>query len=325
MPRGYYMGRGGYRASLRDVQATPAPQLETQAETPRQIYARGRRGYREVPAFLNTPKKAPSKESQMPGAFSMFKEAYGSPIKGFVNDLGNPDTGAGKFTKGVSSVFPGKQTGEAIGTLAGYIASPNKEYYDTKAPTPLQVAGDIAQGALMVGAPKLAGTATTALGRIGQSAAIGAGLGGTEGIKQRDNAKDIFKSSLKGGLIGGALGTVSEGLAKILQGSLNPKAYSTIDNHMKTAQKVATDLSRSQLRNPRVMQSFLGGNKVDLMRQLESDGFYKLASKVNALDISGINDVPSYLNAITRTFLPAANVPSAGLMGIPAVMNAIPK
>src|SRR3990167_5003411 len=30
----------------------------------------------------------------------------------------------------VNKIFPGKQVGQAIGTLGGYLASPNKEHYD---------------------------------------------------------------------------------------------------------------------------------------------------------------------------------------------------
>jgi hypothetical protein len=136
----------------------------------------------------------------------------------------------------VNAIFPGKQVGEAIGTLGGYIASPNKEFYDTSAPSPLQVAGDVAQGALMVGTgmPETAGVsnvgkaagigekvfgkalpamkvAKTALGRIGQTGLVGAGFGATQALKEgQTGVKEIGKQAAIGGLVGGALGTAGE-------------------------------------------------------------------------------------------------------------------
>jgi len=136
------------------------------------------------------------------------------------------------ITRGIKSFFPGEKVGEAIGTLGGYIASPNKELYDLSAPTPLQVAGDIAQGALMVGTGMPAGsagisafgktlpvlqTATTAMGRIGQASAIGAGIAGTGAIAGGEtDPGQILKESAIGGVAGGVLGTGGEVLNKAL-------------------------------------------------------------------------------------------------------------
>lgn len=60
-----------------------------------------------------------------------------------------------KATDVATSIFPGGKVGESIGTLAGYALSKNKEQYNLSAPTPLQVAGDVAQGALSVGGLKM--------------------------------------------------------------------------------------------------------------------------------------------------------------------------
>jgi hypothetical protein len=126
----------------------------------------------------------------------------------------------------VTSIFPGKQVGEAIGTLGGYLAAPkkNKEFYDTSAPSPLQVAGDVAQGALTIGAGMPAKAlsifgktvpmvkpAAGILGRVGQTAGLGAGIAGTGAIaKGETDPMNIAKTTGVGGLVGGALGSAGE-------------------------------------------------------------------------------------------------------------------
>lgn len=145
----------------------------------------------------------------------------------------------------VNTIFPGKETGQAIGTLGGlayeklkglFGGQDNSKYYDTSAPTPLQVVGDIAQGALMVGSglPE-AGATTTAgrallggveglktagstLGRIGQAGLLGAGFGATNAIKQGStDLGEIGKQTAIGGATGGVLGTAGEAISKVAQ------------------------------------------------------------------------------------------------------------
>lgn len=146
-------------------------------------------------------------------------------------------------TRGIESIFPGKKTGEAIGTLGGlaleklkgvFGGQDNSKYYDTSAPTPLQVGGDIAQGALMVGAglpeagaTSLAGkaalggarglpNAVSALGRIGTTAALGGAFGVTGALAQGStDVKDIATQTGVGALSGGALGGAGELISKI--------------------------------------------------------------------------------------------------------------
>lgn len=144
---------------------------------------------------------------------------------------------AGKVAN-VASLGIGKTTGEAIGTLGGLAyekakgllgGQDNSKFYDTSAPTPLQVAGDVAQGALTVGTGlggKSVGilgktvptikTAGTVLGRITQAANIGAGLGLAGGLKEgKTKATDLLKSTAVGlgsGLLAGGTG---EGISKL--------------------------------------------------------------------------------------------------------------
>lgn len=131
----------------------------------------------------------------------------------------------------VNKIFPGKQVGQAIGTLAGYVASPNKENYDLSAPTPLQVAGDVAQGALSVGtglgsvgaksvgilgktAPIMK-VAKTGLGKVTQGVLTGGGIGLTEGIKEGLPATEVLKKGGEGALTGGLLTGAGLGISKI--------------------------------------------------------------------------------------------------------------
>ena len=115
----------------------------------------------------------------------------------------------------VNKIFPGKQVGEAIGTLAGYALSPNKEQFDLNAPSPLQVGADVASGALNVAGFKGVGTVGTFGQRILKMAGLGAGLAGTETLKEGGDFKDTAKSAAIGGIIGGALPIVGAGLRAV--------------------------------------------------------------------------------------------------------------
>lgn len=113
-----------------------------------------------------------------------------------------------------NAIFPGKQVGQAIGTLVGAgIAKAKGQYenYDLSAPTPLQVGGDIAQGALTVASPGV-GRGATALSRIGANTALGAGLGATGAIAKGQDTKEAIKQGAIGGAIGGVVSGVGEGV-----------------------------------------------------------------------------------------------------------------
>lgn len=171
-----------------------------------------------------------------------------------------------KVTNAITTIFPGKQVGEAIGTLGGYIATPKeqKPFYDLKAPTPLQVVGDVAQGALMLGtggvaAPttavsRVAGTSAPLLSKIAtrtaettgkrflQNSAIGAGFGGTGAIAEGKSAGEVAKDTAIGGAFGGALGLGIEGSSKLI--SKLPKNRS-VDEDIRDIFKGATgDVSK---------------------------------------------------------------------------------
>lgn len=124
-----------------------------------------------------------------------------------------------KAGNAVNSIFPGKQVGQAIGTAVGagitkagdlLHGTNNYKNYDLSAPTPVQVGGDIAQGALSVAAPGVGdglGTAAT----IGANAALGASIGATGAVAQGQSVGQVAKQGAIGGLAGGALSAVGEG------------------------------------------------------------------------------------------------------------------
>lgn len=109
----------------------------------------------------------------------------------------------------VNSIFPGKEVGQAIGTLGGYVASGFNKNYDTSAPSPIQVGGDIAQGALTVAAPEI-GKGATVAGRIGANAALGAGIGASGAVADNKGLTDTVKSTAIGGALGGGISATGE-------------------------------------------------------------------------------------------------------------------
>src|SRR3990167_2581818 len=114
-----------------------------------------------------------------------------------------------------NKIFPGKQVGEAIGTLGGYIASPNKEQFDISAPSPLQVGADVASGALNVAGFKGAGIVGTFGQRVLKMAGLSAGIAGTETLKEGGSAVETVKSAALGGAVGGAIPVIGAGLRAI--------------------------------------------------------------------------------------------------------------
>lgn len=124
----------------------------------------------------------------------------------------------------VSTIFPGQKIGESIGTLAGFGYTALKEKlglvpkgttdaYDLKAPSPLQVAGDIGQAALTIAAPEIGGGETVA-GRIAANTALGAGIGATSALANKGN---VIKEAGIGALAGGTLSGIAEATSALIQ------------------------------------------------------------------------------------------------------------
>ena len=120
--------------------------------------------------------------------------------------------------------FAGGKVGEAIGTLGGYAlekakgllgGKDNSQYYDLSAPSPLQVAGDIAKGAVQVAGAKMP-ISGSILGKTGQFGALGAASGATNAIAEGKSAGDVVKDTVsegvKGALTGFTFGTIEKGL-----------------------------------------------------------------------------------------------------------------
>lgn len=175
----------------------------------------------DVPAYVANVSNAYREFSNVPKAEASnntLPQPSSSPYTGGLGTNPN-DSLYGKIldnsiTRGIQNFFPGKKVGEAIGTLGGYVASKNKDQYDLSAPTPLQVAGDIAQGALSIYGAKMP-FKTTGIGRIAQGAKLGGYLGATGSIAEGDSAGDVLKNAGTGALTGGALSTLSEGASRL--------------------------------------------------------------------------------------------------------------
>lgn len=140
-----------------------------------------------------------------------------------------------KATDVITSIFPGKQVGETLGTafVAGKEALKGNtdiaEQIASTAPKPSQVLGDVAQGALMVGAggPKsievfgkevpAIKTAFSPLGKLAQGVKLGTATGITQGMKEGDTATETLKKGFQGATTGGILSGVGIGIDKLSQ------------------------------------------------------------------------------------------------------------
>lgn len=183
-------------------------------------------------------------------SFSSLRVESPSNVKGVVPKVGQtPEKTFGqKLSSGIQKVFPGQKVGQAIGTLGGYLATPEEQKinYDLSAPTPGQVIADVAQGALTIGTggvatpttavSRLAGlgskklaqatipTATTAGKRILQNTAIGAGFGGSGAIAEGEDVRGVAKSTLIGAGAGLGLGLAGEGISAVAKLKPKPEA-----------------------------------------------------------------------------------------------------
>lgn len=110
----------------------------------------------------------------------------------------------------INKIFPGEKVGQAIGTLAGYGLSKlqgTSKFYDTSAPSPLQVGGDVLAGASFVGGLKLP-MAKSFLGQVGQFGGLSGGGALGQGLADKKGTGEIIKDTAKATAIGGVLGGV---------------------------------------------------------------------------------------------------------------------
>lgn len=159
--------------------------------------------------------------------------------KGFLQDI----------TEIVNKIFPGKQVGESIGTLAALGieklkgemgGKDNSQFLDLSAPTPFQTASDVASGALTIASTGLGGTGSFA-SRVGTEAAIGAGLGGTNSAANGGSLGDIAESTAIGGAIGGAIPAVGAGISKIASSAANTAEKIASSPYLKGATQLGKD------------------------------------------------------------------------------------
>lgn len=121
----------------------------------------------------------------------------------------------------VSKIFPGKKVGETFGTViastkARLEGRPEEaEMIEATAPKPLEVLGDVAGGALSVAGVKGVGTVGKFASRFLKSIGLGAGISGSKAISEGADAGDVAKSTIGGGIVGGALPVAGAGLRAI--------------------------------------------------------------------------------------------------------------
>ena len=207
--------------------------------------------------------------------------------------------------KAIGSIFPGQKVGEAIGTLGGLGITAAKEklglapkgsteQYDTSAPSPLQVVGDVAKGAALVGGLK-APIPTTLGGAVGTGTAIGATSGAgiaasnTSGsaIPTSQDLGKVAKETVVGGIIGAGTSALAYGFGKLLEkagekilsGTIKP-TQADIKDGFKISSIKKHDLGGSLSTMYDKTETKLG----DLTKQLND----KLADSTQTIDLNKI-------------------------------------
>ncbi len=149
----------------------------------------------------------------------------------------------------VNAVFPGKEVGESIGTLAAYLATPKdkRQYFDLSAPTPLQTAADIGQGALMVGGIPALGAASGTAARLGTAAAEAGAYGGLNSVAGGEtNVGKVAENAAIGAGVGLATGGLIEGGGAAFKGLKNLINGKTAEEILATAPEDVSKLSAKQ-------------------------------------------------------------------------------
>jgi hypothetical protein len=146
----------------------------------------------------------------------------------------------------VNKIFPGKQVGQAIGTIAGLGVEKvkgvlggvdNSQTYDTSAPSLLQVGADVVSGALqvagglsptgassgiastLIGGVKGIPAASTIIGKTAQLGTIGAVGGGARSVAEGNQVdkviEDTKSGAVTGAITGATLGLAEKGISKM--------------------------------------------------------------------------------------------------------------
>lgn len=216
-----------------------------------------------------------------------FKKIHSTPDKSALDGFANVSKKSGlqKATEVVGSIFPGQKVGEAIGTLGGLATEKvkgvlggkdNSEFFDTSAPSPLQVAGDVAAGALNVAGVKGVGTTGTLLKKVATSGALGAGLGASNQIAQTGEIdSDTATSAGVGGAIGGAIPLAGAAISKGLNTLVVKTPKQFVNYALKTpAKQVPKELNEAFLKRK------LGGKSLQSIFDTTADEVSTLESQI---------------------------------------------
>lgn len=177
------------------------------------------------------PAAAPSYASKLKPVTTPSYQAKLKPIAPPAAPAAQPQATAGNGIPAATPIdwtkskLPGAPTGQAIGTLGGYLFNAAKEKlglapkgstarYDLSAPSPKEVGGDIARSAGIIGglaaAPASIGGAALAGG------ASGAAIAGGDTAVKKGSTGDILKSAAIGGATGAATSGAFTGFSKLL-------------------------------------------------------------------------------------------------------------
>lgn len=185
--------------------------------------------------------------------------SQGHPVQGrsFQSDQEDGRDLLDKTTDIVNKIFPGKQVGEAIGTLAGYGVSKlqgTDGQYDLSAPSPVQVAGDVAAGAASIAGFKGVGSTGGVLRKAIESAGIGAGISGGKSVAEGDGIGEVIQDTAIGAGTGAAVSGAFSSAEQILKGfrALPERLVRSATGQSKKQIMAGQDVSKYVIENRKV-------------------------------------------------------------------------
>jgi len=198
------------------------------------------------------------KLSDLKGKYSVVSQGSATPEQAamaFTKPVDNRDF-LQKTGDVVNSIFPGKQVGESIGALAGYVLTPkeNKSQYDLNGPSTTQVLGDVAAGAATVAGFKGVGTGGGLVKNALQSAGLGAVMSGGKSSAEGNNLGTVAKDAAIGAATGAAVSGALSGTEAFLKSfrAVPERLIRSATGQSKSEILAGKDISKYVLENKRI-------------------------------------------------------------------------
>ena len=227
---------------------------------------------------------------------------------------------AEKVGRGLSKVFGGEKVGEALGQYAARFTEGGRKLRETDpelAKKALavtvprkEIAADVANIGLTVAGLSGVGTAGSFAARVLKTAGLGAGLAGTQAIKEGGGIKETGKTAAIGGAIGAAIPAVGAGLRALgRQVELLPERFVNSALSRSKAQ-VLQDISKDKVddlanyvvsNKPVGSANKLVNDSIDNIKSIDSEITKQLSSAVRASGKKVTIGRDSILDSVMKT------------------------